>query len=229
MFSQVNKDSLKQFKSSINEIYGINEVLVNGYPYKKTDHRVKGHPFLMNDSWNDATIFLKNRKVEGKKIKYDIHNDVIILKSRLGRNNFKLVQLNKFLVDSFRLNSSINRHFVKSSIYQKDKEETVFYEKIYNYKGTAFVRKLGKKLKKSVSAYSSQGEFSQTYDSRYMIKNDIIKKVNNKSAFIKYFPKEKRKHIRKYFRDKDLNYSQANIDELKKLSNYCFKKLNEKD
>ena len=216
--SQVNRDSLEQFIKSIDQIYGINDVLVNGYPYIMPDPRIKGHPFLFNNGWNKATIYIDKQEFTNKPVRYEIQEKALILKADFGNGSYKTVQLNKHLVDSFRIK---NRLFVSSSVFQKNSKDRFYFEIIYR-SNNVFVRKFNKHFKDVYNTASPNGKFSEINEDRYIIANNTLEKVNSRGAFIRFFPKKKRRQIRRYFRNNGIRYSRASRKQLIQLSNFCF-------
>ena len=221
LYSQTNTDSIDFFLNSIYKIYGPNDNLISGYPYILPDKRVQGHPYLINNEWFNFSIYINNKSFHNQKAKYNIRKDALILKARIGQKGENLIQLNKHLVDSFKIN---RRLFVNSSYYPLDKNEVSFYEQIFVSIDIAFIRKFNKNFSEPQNSIHSYGHYSNTEETRYIITDNKIEKVNSRYAFIRFFPKEKRKHIRSFLKKNNIDYNTANLFQLIKLSNYSFNK-----
>lgn len=215
--------SFDHYLDSINRIIGFNDVLINGYLYIPPSKKIEGHPYFGENRWNPGTIYINGHTFRNKLIKYNLQKNDIILKANFGKNNYKLIRINILPVDSFRMNGRI---FVQSSIYTKNINKPVFYEKIHDgeYK---FVRQYSKRFIGTYEWSSPQGKFSETKEEKFIIRDHNINKINSKRAFLRFFPRNKRKKIRKFLRDNDIDFNKANTGQLSELANYCFNKLDD--
>jgi hypothetical protein len=192
--------------------------LVNGYPYVVPDHRVKGNPYFLDNQWKKGTVYINGNAFNNKDLKYNIHRDVLVLKAKFDSSVYKLVQVNKLYIDSFKIG---DRLFVQSSHYKINREIPTFYEQIYNNEIT-FVKRYTKQIVR-LSYSRKHGSFANTSENRFIIRDGAIENVRTRGAFIRSFPRHKRKEIRKLLREMDINYSKATSRELRMLLLSYFK------
>ena len=171
--AQLNSKDIKRFTETVDKAYGINDMLVNGYPYIIPNQMINGHPYLYQNSWIKATIYIDGNKFSGKPVKYDLQKDDLVLKADFGNGRFNLVQLNKMLVDSFKIGNNL---FVQSTHYSLNIEEPTYYEELYR-NGVLFLRSFDKKFVSNYTELSPRGKFSDLLESRYILKNDKLHKI----------------------------------------------------
>jgi hypothetical protein len=214
--AQKQQEIIVNFLDSIKKTEGINPDLVNGYVYVPNYH-IGNHPYFLNNEWKEGTIYINENTFPGHQIKYNINRDVLVLKAKIEKDVFKLVQVNKLLIDSFRID---NRLFVNSKNYFENTDKPVFYEQIFN-ENLTFIRKYSKSIR--LESDSRYGRFTTKMEERYIIKDGELNGVNNKWAFVRSFPKDTRKKIRKYFRKHNIRYSQASSIGLYNIMKFCSK------
>jgi len=218
-FTQSSNHALHAFLDSVDNLYGTNDLLVNGYPYRLPDDEIKGHPYLFGQEWRDATLYISGHAFENQQARYNIVEDILIIKARVEQGSKLLVRTNRMMIDSFKIEDQL---FVNSSlIFEKDSEPG-FYQVIYDGE-VQFIRKYSKQFVSDYGGTSPHGKFSSPDEERYLLKGGELESVNSRWSFIRYFPKKKRKAIRGFLREHSLRYSRAGYDELVDLSNFCFK------
>jgi hypothetical protein len=122
--------------------------LYNGYEYRDypTSYFKEGHQFLGNSEWNTGTLTYESKKFNNIPIRYDIVNDVIIIRSF---DRVSSVTLLKSKVQRF---SFSGRSFIKIPSIEKDNPSNhKFYEELYHQK-SILLAKRNKKVVESVSA-----------------------------------------------------------------------------
>src|SRR6056297_571406 len=221
-FTQKEDVLIERLIDSFETIYGTNDLLVDGLVYRSPDSRIQNHPYLYDDSWKLADIYVAHKKFENTSVKYDIVKNDIVLKVKLTEGGNKLVRINKLKVDSFRINKHL---FVKLDPFP-EKEGTIgYYEQIFSNQEIRFVRKFEKSFKSVYNSITPNGKYSDLNEVRYLIKRNKVKNVTKRRSFLNYFPKSFKKDIRKYLRKNSIRYSKATYQELVQLSDFCFKKI----
>ena len=212
--AQSKDSSLKNFLDSIKKTQGTNPDLINGYLYIP-NYQFEGHPYFTENKWNRGIIYIDNNAFYDRQIKYNINKDALILKAEFEEGVFKMVQLNKLLVDSFRIH---NRLFVNARSYLTKANNPVYYEQIFDGK-ISFLARYSKPVR--WDANSPNGIYSITIEDRYIIDNGELISVNNRWSFLQAFPKNIRKQIRNYLKEKNIRYSSTNSMQLKNIMKFC--------
>lgn len=222
-FTQKEDVHIEKLIDSVEIIYGTNDLLVNGLVYRSPDSRIQKHPYLYDDSWKPADIYVAHKKFKNMPVKYDIVKNDIVLKVKLTEGGNKLVRINKLKVDSFRINKHL---FVKLDLFPEKQGTIGYYEQIFSNQEIQFVRKFEKSFISVYNSVTPHGKYSDLNEERYLIKRNQVKNVTKRRSFLNYFPKSYKKDFRKYLRKNSIRYSKATYQELVQLSDFCFKKIN---
>jgi len=220
LFAQSEPDTsdktLQTFYQEISRIYATDPILVNGTVYLENLGEIKGNPYFLSGEWIAGDIFVRERRYENQKMKYNIETDELILNT--GRNDslFTTVRINRVLVDSFNLEE---HHFVHSRRFFANDSLDKYFETIEG-SGFTFLQTHRKELNKKYSAFAPGGTYSKPEIQRFIFKNKQLFKINNKKEFYSFF-NENRKDIRKFLRLNHIQYRKANTPELKLLIDYC--------
>jgi len=216
--SQTSGHTLDAFVDSISRLYGTNDLLVNGYPYAQPDPAIKGHPYLYENEWLDATLYVAGNAFDDQQVKYNIVDEVLVLKAGVAEGKHLLIETNRSLVDSFRMEEQV---FVNSSFVLKDEDTPRYYQLLHGGE-VYFVRAFSKNFLGTYGMLSPNGKYSSTEEEMYILEEGEIIRVNSRRSFLRYFPEEKRKRVRSYLREHSINYSRASFKELVNLSDFCF-------
>ncbi len=221
IFSQVNKtpndNEVLKLYNDFETYYSIDDEIVNGCPYTYSSKKIIGTPFLYNEKWNDATIYINKKSYTNYKLKYDLVKKLIIIKIKYEGDNEQIISLNKYNVDSFAINSTI---FINSIYLSSKKTDCIFYEEIFK-DNISMYRLYNKRFINLYDEMTPYGKFSQLKSNLYLLKNKSFYKINSSRAFIKYFDKVYRKEIKLYLNKNNLNIKTASPDKLRELMIYC--------
>ncbi|MFC2152984.1 hypothetical protein ACFLSE_10705 [Bacteroidota bacterium] len=207
---------IKELLALTKAYYSFNDEIINGCVYPLPNSRIEGHPYL-NDQWTLATIYINNKKFENQIIKFDLTINDIILKAELENGIEKLVNLNKFQVDSFIIGTSL---FINSMILNSEENNTTYYEQIYKGKYSLY-KKYDKIFIKEYNTITPYGKFSNLRTDMLLFANNEIHNADRKTSFLASFEKSMQKEIKSYMNKNSINYKKATDQQLKQLMNYC--------
>ena len=216
---QVNKNLLNSHEKLLDyadQVYGSNDLLVNGRIYVPMHSLAEGHPYFEIKDWILGDVYTKGNKFEQLKLKYDIELDEFILFFIDKENHNNYIVLNKHYVDSVYVGKFL---FVNTAVIPEISENLGYCELVYN-KQLSFLVKYKKDFKKEYSETKPHGEYSKINANRYITESGILTKVNTKKTLLRYFEPYK-KEIKKYLKKNKINYKKANSGELNTLINYC--------
>ena len=197
--------------------YNTNDKLVNGFIYNLPDRRIDGHPYLEENQWVLGTLFIGGDAYDQVLLKYDLTQDDVILKARMINGKYKAIELTHEHVDSFRLG---NRHFVNSNKFIDQDEDMAYYEQILDDR-LIYIRKHSKYFIAKYDVLTPHGRFSELQTRNYFIVEGKLTDVTGKGSFIRFFPKSKRKKIRRFLRKENIRYRKASSAEMRRLLEYC--------
>ena len=206
---------VKLFEKS-QSYYSLDDEIINGCVYPLPDSRRNGHPYL-NDQWIEATFFVNSKKYPKLSIKYDLTIDDVILKAEIENGMQKLINLNKFQIDSFLVGNSL---FVNSRIFFSEDNNDTYFEQIYKGKYSLF-KNYKKIFIKEYNNITPYGKYSSLRMDIYLFKNSNLINVNRESLFIKCFEKEKQSEIKSFMKRNNIKYKKASQQELKQLMEFC--------
>ena len=208
---------IKLFNES-QSYYSINDEIINGCVYPLPNSKINGHPYL-NGQWTGAIFFVNNKKYTNLLIKYDLTIDDIILKAEIENGIQKLINVNKFQIDSFIIGKSL---FVNSRVFSPEEKKHTYFEQIYKGKYSLF-KKYEKVFIKQYNNITPYGKYSNLRIDIYLFDNNKLINVNRRSLFIKCFEKDKQNEIKYFMKKNNIIYKKASHQELKELMNYCSK------
>ena len=229
-FSQQHNDpeesKIQHFTEKVQKIYGVDDRLINGYPYQAPGSVIASHPYFLTEDWLSGTVFMSGEAYHNKQIKYDLEKDAIVLKATLQDRISKIIHLNSFLIDSVRIN---NHLFIHSRKYFPADSVETFYEEVYKTTGKS-VGLLIHYSKTYLSQYTNvapRGRFSDMEADRWFIRQGNATKVNRRRAFLKQFDQKDRQEIRRFMRNQDISYRRATAQQLQQLMKFCSGKITE--
>jgi len=202
--------------AQVNNVYGVNDELVNGIVYPIPDSKIKGNPFLL-DAWAPTALYINNNTFHNFYVNYDLIIDNIVLKIELANGIERLIDLNKFQIDSFRL---ANGFFINSLVLNKDKPSPTFLERIYKGDYSLYM-KYEKVFIRKYNNTSPFGKYSSVRKDIYLFYNNELYNVTRKSTFLSHFEKSKQSDIKKFMKRNHIRYRKALKSDLMELMKYC--------
>ena len=211
-------DELLLYNKSEN-CYSINDELINGFIYMLPNPRIIGTPYLYEDKWSEATIYINGKKYPHQMIKYDLYQDDIVLKATIENNTQSLIIINKSQIDSFLVENSL---FISSSKIFPGNTEITFYEQIYSGK-LILLKKYKKDFLSTYNNITPYGKYSSLKSDLYLFEQEQLINVSRKNSLIKFIEKKYRKNIRAYMKSINMDYSNSTPQQYRELMNYCTK------
>jgi hypothetical protein len=195
--------------------YSLDDEIINGFVYPVPNSKIQGNPYII-DQWADATVFVNNNAYANLLIKYDLIIDRVVLKADIENGFQRLVELNYFRVDSFLVGNSL---FVNSQCILNDENIQTYYEQIY--KGKYSLYKDYKKVFIKDYNITPYGKYSDLSFKVLLFNKNKLININNSSAFIKCFEREKQNEIKSYLKKNNIKFKDASPKELKQLMEFC--------
>jgi hypothetical protein len=213
IFAQNATEQLRQHTS---EVYGIDDILVNGTTYRPLHPVASGNPFYGNGVFVKGQVDLKGRSFQDVLLKFDVEQQKLVLKLFIDAAKFELIALNNNYIKSFSLH---DRYFININTIVKNNDFKGFYELIY-HGGFLFVREYKKVF---IGAYSDKypyGKYSDTKATNYLfIKGERFKIAKKKDLF-NIFPQHK-VLIKKFMKEHKIKLRKSGNNKLNILMQYC--------
>lgn len=220
--SSFGQGSSKQITSQVEDIlkeaeifYGADDRLINGGYYFPEQALALGHPYYLTDDWVKTTLYVKGVTFDDVEIKYNIEDDILILKRQYDHGLIVQIILNNSLVDSLR----INEHLFINSTPMLGPQSPGYLEFIQ--KGQ-FVSYLKHEIfyKDELTPQMPHGKYLDPKSILYIYNNKDFVRINDKKMLLDYFSPHK-KEIRKFMRKNKIWFKRATKDQFIKLLNYC--------
>jgi len=214
------KSSDKRIKEIIdysNEVYGPDDLLVNGELYTKSFLRAKSHPFFLDNKWSKGKLFIKEKCYDNIEIRIDVETDALILKAKTKIHEYPL-RLNQKMIDSFYIQNSF---FINSTHLnlEKNYSSRAYVELVYHGNFKSIIQ-YEKSFVASFTNTTPYGYYSQLGSDIYISKDGKLYYVSTKKRLLQFF-KPYKNEINKYLRIQKINYKKMNSQELHNLFKYC--------
>jgi len=169
-----------------------NLVLLNGRIWRNQFSRVTGDQFFLGNIFFKGSVTFKGRKFDNLDLKYDIHNDELIL----SIESYPVIMMNKEMVDSFslfignRIFSVINAGTDTSNVLRG------YVNVLYNGPSTLYV-----KYAKMIQPLGDDGRYDQFYQKHqtYLKKGTEIVPLEGKRKLMNLL-EDKKNEIRDYLK-----------------------------
>lgn len=198
------------------KLYGTNDVLVNGRSYIPFHYNAKGHPYFLSKKCFSSSLIINGKKYDNQEILYNIDIEKIILNTTIDNGEKVLLVLNSEFIDSFNIGE---HNFLNGAKYFPEGKFPGFVELVY--KGSFSV--LIQHQKSFVTQYTTNtpnGFFSGLKSTNYISNKGGLTKLATKKNLLDYFPEHK-KEIKKFIRNNNIKFKQANTAQLNNLFSYC--------
>jgi len=212
LFCQTTIGDLKEISE---KKYGPDDILINGSSYVLSHPSANGNPFLGENKFTLATINLKGRQFNNILLKYDIEQQMIILKVDNSYGS-KIITLRDNYIKDFHL---FNKHFINLEEKGISDKNIKFLELVYegnfifgNYYSKSFLAIFSNKY--------PYGKYTKTKVSNYLfIKNKKVS-INNKRDLLLVFPEHKH-DIKKFIKKNKIKFRKATNSDFHKIMQYC--------
>ncbi len=174
----------KQIELYLQDTIKDNQVLYNGRIWRNRYARIKEDQFLFSRDFIEGSLTVRGETFKGIQLKYDIFKDELLSPVQDG-----VIQLNKEMIDSFRLSfGNRNYKFIK---IQEDSLNTTksFFDVLYEGKTSLYVRHF-----KKIDKLAVEGQ----YDKFYQINKVYVTKGN------KFYPITGKKDLMEVLKDKSV-------------------------
>lgn len=198
----VAQDSYSWTQDSITHMYGADDYLFTGAPYQPLYRGAAGYPYLFQEPWLSATIFIEDIPFPDQSIRLNlVTGELIILHSPAGKPPVQLV-LSNHLVDSFFVYQT---KFISLDSENKLGLPPGFFEVLYEG-GISVFRKSSRDFLANYNAANPKGSFSEVH-ATYFVKKTNAEEWSQYASFkalLKSFP-DQYKAIRKIMKQEGIS------------------------
>jgi len=216
-----------------NNLYGADNLLINGRIYMFPNYQAKRNPFFYGEKIKNCDIIINQKTFKDNKVLYNIENDKLIILKKIN-NNRLFIELNNTLIDSFiiSVNPNINIKQTSQILYETTqidkfvvkkkfiKTDSLGFCEILYQNNVTLLKKYKKEFQEKISEETPHGMYSKQKTYLYLKKDNKFISINKKREFFKIFNFHK-KEIRNFMKKNNINYGKINDFKLIKLVRFC--------
>ena len=213
LFSQNQTESLYNYTT---DVYGIDDVLVNGGIYTSIHPVANVDPFLGGNIFTQGYLNLQGREYAEVFLKYDIEQQKLVLKGFTDTDKYEVIALNYNYIKSFSIH---DKQFVNITHLLQTNSLGGFYELIYSG-SFVFVKYYTKEFIGTYSNKYPHGKYSETKVDNFLIIDNTKTSIKRKKDLFKVFPEHK-DLIKKYIKENKIKFRKASNESFNNLMQYC--------
>lgn len=196
---------------SVKNIYGSNDLLVNGAVYYRPNRLANGTPYLYSSEFIKSTVFTGGHTFQGVDLNYDIAGQQLILITSMPNGARLTISLSDVLIDSFLINDYM---FINPQ--KLDISTNYPYMQVLNSDPYSMLIGYNKEFINRFDQKNPKGKYSNTQRSLFLASDNTLVSINSKKSFVNLFPST-RKAVLAYLRKNKVNLKKANPEQLKQL------------
>lgn len=212
-YNEVSQSQLKTH--SIDEIYSLDQSLINGRRYTPPHPSTTGHPFLGDNSFSSGELVIRGIKYSNQKIKYDINKQSIVLEYVKITGGPDHIILNNEFIESFIID---NKKFIKIE------NDSTLLPGFYHCISAGNIQVLNywkKDLVLNNGSNTSYYKYSDDIKIFFLRTNNITTRFRNNKSFYKLWPKKIANELRIFAKKNNIILKNAPDDKILKLLYKC--------
>lgn len=194
LYEKTLNNTIAFFRNTIKE----KSAVYTGREYIQYGNGIKGHPYFLQDSLQNGTVFYDGVSYPAIPLKYDIYKDVLLIPD-YNKSNF--IELLTEKINWFQIAS--HRFVYLFSKKENNQLNSGFYELLLSNPYASIYAKRSKKIPMASKAEEQQ-QFVQK-NVYYIKENDDYFEVSNQASLLSFF-KNKKELLKKYVKENKLNF-----------------------
>lgn len=204
---QVSADSPSRYPELVDRAYGQDQELVNGMQYYNKHPRSLGNPYLLEGFVHQGSVSIRGVIYNNIWLKYDIFAQQVEVEYRTLNGADNQVILVGGRLDEFR----IGEHYFKNLSFNDEQES--FYQVIGSGPMICYIS-----WHKNLIPRVSDSRFTEEYTPpkrKYLLELDgEINEFQSKKDFVKLFPADRKKEMKKLVRQNHMQFRIASPAQL---------------
>ena len=217
---QLSADAQPGYPQLVDRAYGQDQELVNGKQYYNHHPRSLGNPYLLEGFVHQGSVSIRGVVYYNVWLRYDIYAQQVEVEYRTLNGADNQVVLVGDRLDEFR----IGEHFFRSRSFHGEQKQ--FYQVIGSGRMICYIS-----WEKKLIPRVSDSRFIEEYSSpkrKYLLELDgKISEFQSKSDFVKLFPEERKKGMKRLVRQNNMQFRIASPAQLNLFLLAASKLLNE--
>jgi hypothetical protein len=209
---QASADALKKQYEQYDQMYGLNDLLVNGVLYINLHYNATGYPFMGENTFRRGSVRVKDQDFSPVDLKYDIVGQQLVARVINSFGGESQLVLRRQFIPQFTLEGGYLFKW-----FDRDQLPASFYQ-VVGDEGFCWLIKYTKYLKIPQGAGTNHFVYTKTYRKYYFERDGQVLDIRNRRAIWKYFP-EKKSELKKYFRAHRGAFSRLSNEDFNNLLN----------
>lgn len=210
--------------SLANEVYGLDQQLVNGVFFEDVYRGSDGHPFLLEDAFVEGSLVFRNKAYESVRIKYDIYAQQLLI-NHLHEDYAMTSILTDEFVNAFNI---YGKQFQKMSVDAGSLP--TYYQVLAELENLQCYVYWFKVRNESINDNNVRYDvFMPDRRKFYIQMNGITSSFQNNWTFKRMFSGDIKRNLRRYLRSNKIKIQEASDDVLVELLVECNKWIANKE
>jgi hypothetical protein len=188
--------------------YDLDQELINGIQFYERYSRFKGDPFYPENTFFNGSVTLKGTQFTDQELKYDCYTQQLILQYTDLNGSQNQMIMHSLNIDSFRLGEI---RFKKLSV---DDKKANFYQVISTESITCYVRWYKELSLLHGYDYRFSHEFTKPFRTYIIRYRNQFHPFTSRNSFLSLFPGSMQRVIKKYLREKQFSFKDAEPGEI---------------
>jgi len=203
-------ETVREQFEQFDQLFGLDQNLINGIRYRIEFPDTKGHPFLDEENFMPGSVQIGDSLYKNVHLAYNIYNQEVVLKYKNTFGGSEYIILHNEFIDGFSLGS---RKFQKLDSLIKGQP---FFQVI-----DAGRLKCYYSWTKGINESGYPYSFWEPNRKLYLFKDDLIHPFKSKAAFTRLFVQDYRKSIKKHMKKPGFRLKYISDSEMMELLQYC--------
>lgn len=213
-------DSLGNSYKNVEDLYGANQIPLNGKLSEYFPSKVIGWPYYLNDKFHKGAITIHDTEYKNIELKYNIfEQNLEVLYISPQNTRYSLIPPADF-ISSFKIGE---QQFEKLTF----NEEAKFFQIIHKGNIECLYYWYKKSSESNEEGRYAKLEYHNTKRKSYIVMNGNLYPYKSKSSFVKLFPKTHKSAIKKFMKTNQIKVHNADDNTIRSLIVFCQDLLNE--
>ncbi len=213
-FGQENIDLRSELLTITNSTYGADDKLINGKYYRPKHFYAEGHPYFLTKDWQIAELHIKGASFKEIRLKYNIEDDVLIIRKIFNNRVSKNISLNNSFVDSLE----IGTHTFHNTNNLNLKNTIGIAELICKGKIHAYIKHHIEYIEGQST--HNKSDYAEAKTMLYLLDNNSFISISSKNDLLANFSGHQKK-IKQYMRKNKIRLKKAQTKQLMNLIHFC--------
>jgi hypothetical protein len=210
---QISENTATTYSDLVFWAYGQDQELVNGMQYYNKHPRAMGHPYMLEGWTHQGSVRLRGKLYSNIWLKYNIHTQQVEVEYQTLNGGDNQVVLVNDRLDDFTIEEAYFRRITPDKAREHGLDPVQFYQVIGTGRMLWYIQ-WAKKLVPVSGDSRFIEEFTPPKRSYLLELDGRLHEFSNKKSFVKLFPKDMQKDMKRLIRANYLQFRTADTKQL---------------